>query len=482
MFKLRQKKYFSIKYLILLIVLFFAVGYFFTISDSVNLSFLSNEQKQFIKKYAFPYQAISEQKQVINEQSKIINELSEIKNAQSEIKNAQSEIINAQSEIQYLKNRLSNLSLRAELETKESGRDIEINQTIFNLSNDLILTKFQLLSGFYSGINIEYPGSGYIDFHKDNIIIMSSRGLLAFKENPIDDKENFKQISTNINDFIGFNQFDKNKWFSIKDILIFNNQIFVSFTEEIRNDCWNTSVVSADMDYKKIKFTQLFSSEDCVHSINNIDGQFNGHQSGGRIIQFDNNHILLSIGDYRSRHLAQNKKSVNGKIIKLNISNRSYKIISMGHRNPQGLYFDKNKNIILETEHGPEGGDEINIIEVSKFNLDEVQNYGWAISSMGEHYGGRVEKNVQIYEKYPLHNSHSDFGFIEPVKSFVPSIGISEIVKIGQDKYVVSSLKDRALYFFELDKQSFLINLNRVEVSERIRDFKSENNGNKSEI
>ena len=137
---------------------------------------------------------------------------------------------------------------------------------------------------------------------------MSSRGLLVFKKDFIDDKASFKQINTNINNFIGLDQYDKNKWFSIKDILIFNNQIYVAFTEEIRNDCWNTSVVSADMDYKKIKFKELFSSQDCVHSINNIDGQFNAHQSGGRIIQFDDNHILLSIGDYRNRHLHQDKK------------------------------------------------------------------------------------------------------------------------------------------------------------------------------
>ena len=463
MFNLRLKNFFSKKILILFIVLFFIVGYFFTNSDSANVPFLSNEQKQFIQKYFFPYQIISQQEQVINEQQKIINENTSLINGRY-------------LEMMDLKDIVSHLSVRLELETKESGSDIEVIQTNINLSNDLTLEKFQLLSGFYSGIYLEYPGSGYIDFHKDNTIIMSSRGLLVFKKDFIDDKASFKQISTNINNFIGLDQYDKNKWFSIKDILIFNNQIYVAFTEEIRNDCWNTSVVSADMDYKKIKFKELFSSQDCVHSINNIDGQFNAHQSGGRIIQFDDNHILLSIGDYRSRHLAQDKKSVNGKIIKLNILNRSYKIISMGHRNPQGLYFDKNKNIILETEHGPEGGDEINIIEVSKFNQDEVQNYGWAISSAGEHYGGRVEKNVQIYEKYPLHNSHSDFGFIEPVKSFVPSIGISEIVKIGQNKYVVSSLKDKALYFFELDKNSFLINLNRVEVSERIRDMQFKNN------
>ena len=167
---------------------------------------------------------------------------------------------------------------------------------------------------------------------------------------------------------------------------------------------------------------------------------------------------------------------MNGKLIRINISNNDYEIISMGHRNPQGLYFDKNNNFILETEHGPQGGDEINLININSSLQNEIPNYGWPISSAGEHYGGRSEENTTIYEKYPLHNSHSEYGFKEPLKSFVPSIGISEIVKIGPNKYVFSSMKDKSIYFFELSDQKELINLVRVEVFERIRDLKFKNN------
>ena len=230
------------------------------------------------------------------------------------------------------------------------------------------------------------------------------------------------------------------------------------------------------MNYKNINFEKLFSPKDCVHSSNNIDKQFSAHASGGRMIYFDDNHILLSIGEYKSRHLAQNIKSINGKIVKVNIDNGNYEIISMGHRNPQGLYFDEENNFILETEHGPQGGDEINLIEVSKINKDKIQNYGWPISSAGEHYGGKIEANKIIYEKYPLFKSHVEHGFIEPLKSFVPSIGISEIVKIKPNRYVVSSLKDKSLYFFELNEKKQIMNLDRVEVGERVRDLKFNNN------
>ena len=230
------------------------------------------------------------------------------------------------------------------------------------------------------------------------------------------------------------------------------------------------------MNFKDIEFKKLFSPTECIHSTKNIDGRFNAHQSGGRLNSFDYNHILLTVGDYRSRHLAQDIKSVNGKIIKVNINSSNYEIISMGHRNPQGLYFDKENNFILETEHGPKGGDEINLIEISKINKDKIQNYGWAISSAGEHYGSKNEVNKIIYEKYPLYKSHIKHGFIEPLKSFVPSIGISEIVKVGKNRYVVSSLKTKSLYFFELNEQKQIINLNRVEVNERVRDLRFDNN------
>jgi len=366
--------------------------------------------------------------------------------------------------------------LNLELLKKQEGSEIILKDSKVKLLNNKTLRKYELTSGFYSGIHENFPGSGYIDFYEGNIIVLSSRGVLAFKKNIEDTEENFRQIKNNTNEFIDINQFKKHKWFSLKDILIFNNKIFVSYTEEIKQDCWNTSIIYGDMNYENINFERLYSSKDCVHSSNNIDKQFNAHQSGGRIIYFDDNHILLSIGDYRSRHLAQDIKSVNGKIIKVNIDNGDYKIISMGHRNPQGLYYDRTNNFILETEHGPQGGDEINLIEVSKINKVKIQNYGWAISSAGEHYGGKSEGNKSKYEKYPLFKSHIEHGFIEPLKSFVPSIGISEIVKVGQNRYVVSSTKDKSLYFFELNQQKQIINLNRVEVFERVRDLRFNDN------
>ncbi len=237
---------------------------------------------------------------------------------------------------------LNNIGLSViELEKKKEGSEITTSENIKKLSINKTLKIYKLNSGFYAGIYQAFPGSGYIDFYKGNIIVLSSRGVLAFKKNIEDTKENFQQIKNNINEFIGINQFNKHPWFSLKDIFIFNNKVFISYSEEIKEDCWNTSIIYGNINYENINFEKLFSPEECVHSIKNIDNDFNALQAGGKIIYFDDNHILLSVGDYRSRHLAQDIKSVNGKIIKINIDNGNYEIISMGHRNPQGLYLIK---------------------------------------------------------------------------------------------------------------------------------------------
>jgi len=439
----------KIKILIFLISIIIIGGYWFISSTFENNKFknlkslLTKDQKQLIKKFIFPYKFISEQGQYITQQDKLLVEFD-----------------------------LPNY----ELLKKQEGSEIILKGSTEKLSNNKTLKKYKLTSGFYAGIYLLVPGTGYIDFYENNMFVLSTRGVLAFRKNFENDKENFKQIRNNINEFIGIKHFKKFKNISLKDILIFNKKIYISYTDEIKQDCWNISVIYGDINYERISFKKLFAPKNCIHSKDNLDKEFTASQTGGRMISFDDNQILLTTGEFRSRYLAQDDQSINGKVLKININSKEYEIISMGHRNQQGLYFDKENNFILASEHGPQGGDEINLIEVNKINKDKIQNFGWPISSAGEHYGGKTaEKNKKKYEKYPLYKSHSKYGFIEPLKSFVPSIGISEIVKVGQNRYVVSSLRDKSLYFFELNEEKQIINLNKVEVFERVRDLKFNN-------
>tara|TARA_B100000787_G_scaffold169262_1_gene159960 strand:+ start:1096 stop:2532 length:1437 start_codon:yes stop_codon:yes gene_type:complete len=453
---------FNYKYLFL-IILIISIGGYVTINSYIGKDentvfekkynqWFSQKQKDFIKKYFFPYKANVFYENTIKKNKKTIK--------------SQTQKLEA---LKYI-----NL-FEVELDFKKSLKDFKaplISET--KLSNNSTLKTFKLANGFYAGRANWFPGTGYIDFHFNNLVVVSARGVLGFEENVSDKLSNFKQIKNNINDFIDVEQFNKNQWFALKDLHIDKdkNKIFISYDEEMKPDCWNKSVIWGEMNYTEIQFKKLFSSKDCVSSIDNIDGTFRAFQSGGRIVNFDDNHILLSVGEYRSRHLAQEIDNINGKVIKININNSSYEIVSMGHRNPQGLFFDKENNYIFETEHGPKGGDEINLIEVDKFNSNGIQNYGWAMASAGVHYfGAEVPNRALINKKYPLYNSHSEHGFIEPLKSFVPAIGVSQITKINRNRYVASSLRAKSLFFFELDKEKKMTKLEKVEVFERVRDI-----------
>ena len=428
----------KLKKVIILIVVF--ILSFFVIDKAVEKrvhiyfeDLLSSSQRNFVKKYLAPYKYISRQDRIIANYYNM------------------------------------------DLKFKNSNKDILVGEMKEqNLSNNKILKRYNLVNGFYLGMNYVFPGSGFIDFDNDNLLALSSRGVLGYTKD-LESDLSFKQIKNNIDQYINLDQFLKNNSFSLKDLLIFEGKIFVSYSEEIEEDCWNTSVLMANMNYKNINFEKLFSPNECVHSFKNRDRAFHPHPAGGRIVAVDSDHVVLTTGPYRSRFLAQDKKSVNGKLIKININNSNYKIISMGHRNPQGLYYDRDNDFLLETEHGPQGGDEINLIELNDIVDDEIPNYGWAIVSAGEHYGGKIPRNEEKYKKYPLYKSHSKYGFIEPLKSFVPSIGISEITKVKNNKYVASSLKDKSLYFFEL-KEKKIVSMERVEVFERVRDLRLKNN------
>lgn len=444
-----KKIFFFLPILLVFFLLLFSNLFIGTGNYSTLKSILSNETKYYIKRYIFP--------------GKLISQL--------------------EDEIDFLKDKVSTFENEKfseyDIEFKKSLKDIKIiKKKDKKLSNSLKLQKYKLKDGFNSGIYREYPGSGFLDFHGENFFLLSARGILGFHDNIKDIENNLsiKQIKNNINTFIGLNEFLKSGWFSIKDLHIYKDKIFVSYTEEILPNCWNTSVIWAEINYTNIIFEKLFSDRNCIKETSFEGEDFSAHQSGGEIINFDESNILLSVGDYRRRFHAQDLQSINGKIIMINTNNQNHKIISMGHRNPQGIYFDNDNKYILISEQGPQGGDEINLIEVDKLNNNEVLNFGWPVVSAGEHYGGKIQENVDRYKKYPLHKSHSKYGFVEPLKSFVPSVAITTIIKIDKKNYIVASLKDKSIYKFKLNNNNKIMDLERIEIFERVRDIVYKNN------
>ena len=365
-----------------------------------------------------------------------------------------------------IKNKLSLLKFTA-------AYSKEINFFNINKKVDFYMPRKNIL---LSGISNKYAGSSYLDYFDNNLFLLSARGIIAYGQ--IDKNEiNLKQIKNNLNNFLGKDKFIIDRSYSFKDLLIFNNKLFVSFTDEIKDDCWGISVLQSELSLDYLEFKFLFRENECIDE-NNDEG-FVSIQTGGRIFGFNNNEILLTTGEYRFRKKAQDPASIFGKIIKINLENNKYKIVSMGHRNPQGLYVDEENKIVLSTEHGPRGGDEINLLNFDSIKKNIIPNFGWPISSYGEHYA-KKDKNIAInkdkqneidllYKKYPLYKSHKQKGFVEPIYTFTPSIGISEIVGLGNSRYMSSSLGGKKLFFFKLNKENIDFSYD-FNFGERIRD------------
>jgi Glucose/sorbosone dehydrogenases len=142
------------------------------------------------------------------------------------------------------------------------------------------------------------------------------------------------------------------------------------------------------------------------------------------------------------------------------------------------LIYNNDKKYIISTEHGPQCGDEVNLIKISKEN--QIPNYGWPISSYGDHYDGKFKKEA------PLKKSHKEFGFIEPIKYFNPSIAISELVDVTDifgnginTRIFVSALGyhdqseegDQSIHSLILNDNFEVLNEDRIFIGERIRDI-----------
>ena len=277
----------------------------------------------------------------------------------------------------------------------------------------------------------------------------------------------------------------------MKGILIVNDKIYISYVSE-NNGCYFSAILEGNLNNKKIEFLPFFNLDECKNLF--------GLNVGGNMEIFKNNKILFTVGDYNSYEDPQKQNSYYGKILSIDLDTKSIDMISMGHRNPQGLFYDSKNDIIFNTEHGPQGGDEINV-NVNP-NKNKVINYGWPISSNGEHYGfdenfsenyAQMVKNdpslkEEKYEIAPLHNSHKKYGFEEPIKDFTPSIGITQILNVNNSinddyKLIVGSMgfnkeeDDMTVHILNFDKNFQETQYQKIYIGERIRDIIDLNDG-----
>ena len=166
---------------------------------------------------------------------------------------------------------------------------------------------------------------------------------------------------------------------------------------------------------------ELFEAQPFVNS---------GLHFGSRIAFDGKGYVFVSIGERGDAPNAQRLDNHYGKIIRLHDDGRvptdnpfadqpgaKPEIWSYGHRNPQGMVYQPETGTLWAHEHGPKGGDEINVIAKGK-------NYGWPAITYGINYDGT-----------PISNLTQQVGMEQPVHYWVPSIGPSGMTFVTGDRY-----------------------------------------------
>jgi len=202
---------------------------------------------------------------------------------------------------------------------------------------------------------------------------------------------------------------------------------------------WIYMSYTSSTPYYALKLSRFKINNNKIENLQNIfTATGPGGHNGSRIV-FDKSGLLyLSIGEGPStgggstgvNKNASDPSSPWGKIHRLNddgsIPNTNpilpgnasrNSMYTLGHRNPQGLALHPSTGEIWESEHGPLGGDEINIIKAG-------QHYGWPALSLGKNYDGSI-----------ISKNHDSSGISKPIYSWIPSIGTCGIAFINGNYY-----------------------------------------------
>ena len=185
--------------------------------------------------------------------------------------------------------------------------------------------------------------------------------------------------------------------------------------------------------------------------------------SGGRLAVTPSGKIYLSVRvcNIEDRTLAQDPHSSFGKILEIDPESKASHVVSLGHRNPQGLMVSAGGGELCSTEHGPAGGDALNL-------ATEGSNGGWPDVTLGTNYGSYRWNDHGITGRYD--------GYRPPVFAWVPSIAASNLIEVkGFDQrwdgdLLVSSLKGQSLYRLRLDKDRVVYS-EPIWIGQRLRDI-----------
>lgn len=227
-------------------------------------------------------------------------------------------------------------------------------------------------------------------------------------------------------------------------------------TREVTGDAWNT-IYTADPCIDPEPENWLASS-----------AAYSGNISGGRIIEYSQDQLLVSVGDYDHHGMngmpayAMDESNPYGKYLLIDKRTGEWSIFAKGSRNPSGLFMDKGRTI-WSVENAPMGGDELNIIE-------EGVNYGWPEVSYGLWYDTDYHMNGHMRGTHPEYQ--------KPIYSWIPSIAPSNMLRVEVDNFehwkgdlLIGTMRDQSLRRLRVIEDEKVVYDERIPLGHRVRDM-----------
>jgi len=286
------------------------------------------------------------------------------------------------------------VKVRSLVQLKPETSAFHIRSSLYDLS----VTSFKN----YTPRTLQNQGS-LILFADRYLLANGSGDLFVFQSSPDMDSLEMRtliyKVPINIEEFSSAAGSSVNvKLFRVADVISRERngvqRVFVSHHHwKGAEGCWVMRVSSlqgsfADLlaDEPRLQWNTVFESKPCIPLMAaDRPPFFTGMENGGRMAWLDEDRLLVSIGDHGMDgwatmvRAAQDTNYSHGSIIAVNLDDHSSEIYSLGRRNPQGLIVTA-AGQIWSTEHGPQGGDKLNLIE-------KGGNYGWPLVSYGTEYG-----------------------------------------------------------------------------------------------
>ncbi|WP_145538102.1 PQQ-dependent sugar dehydrogenase [Yersinia kristensenii] len=250
-----------------------------------------------------------------------------------------------------------------------------------------------------------------------------------------------------------------------------DRRIYLSFAEEGKDGKAGTAVGYGRLNPQGTaieNFTVFFRQQPKLST---------GNHFGGKLAFDEQDHLFITLGENNQRLTAQDLSLHQGKIVRLTLDGKVPKdnplvnqsparpeIWSYGHRNPQGLALNPWTGVMWENEHGPKGGDEINIPMAGK-------NYGWPLATHGMNYSG-----LPIPEAKGTHIEGTE----QPVYYWEKSPGISGMAFYNaarfptwQHSLFIGALAQKELIRLQLDGDKVIAEERLLgDRGERIRDVR----------